>query len=702
MNKFIAELKRRNVIKATISYVVFAWALIQIISLLVTILELGNGVSKVALIVLIIALPFWIVFAYIYEWTPTGFKKTDNVSEDTSIHDATSKKLNHYIIGGLVLLIVLLVVDRVFDFTGDMINTTPKTQVIAVLPFSDESETEENDFFSTGIYKEIVSRLSNVKDFRIIARSAMASYKDYEGDLSTIGKRFDANYILQASVRRNQDKVRLTASLVNAENNQTEWSNIYDGELADVFDLQTDMATKIAQQLQANLSQEEKDELNAKPTDNLKAYEDYLLGRHVVTQPNAGFEDYNEGVRILERAVAADPKFASAWNLIVEIQSVRYDLLKNDPNNQEAAEEAKKATYDAFEKANALAPNDPAVLASKAFILKNIEQDPLGALSAFEKTIEQNPSDYNSLKEAAFLYTMFDQPLKSKAALEKAFALTQDNGYISFQLTFAYEIMGEYEKMVPVLEKLAKYYPEEKHYAVEAKYYQFLSDGKLSSFNDFKATIENTTTEFPWDERAVKNKAMVVAMFDRKFEDYHNKWHGHMAAHTASHNGWVCPMVANDNLNEARLVMTMGSKQMGRQMLQQVEDIVLRPINLYSVCTFNPDVYLPKLDFLKGNEKLARQKLDEVALKVIQNKSFPTGAVERAILVQAADMISADKAYSYYKQVTDNTISFVSFESICADPWTFPNLIKDPRFQEEIKADGRFVDFLDSFGLLTR
>jgi len=110
-------------------------------------------------------------------------------------------------------------------------------------------------------------------------------------------------------------------------------------------------------------------------------------------------------------------------------------------------------------------------------------------LSAFEKAIEQNPSDYIALKEAAFLYSYFDEPVKSKEALERAFALTQDNGQISFQLTFAYEILGEYDKMVPILEKLAKFYPEEKHYQVEAKYYQFMMDGKLSSFNEFKKTL---------------------------------------------------------------------------------------------------------------------------------------------------------------------------------------------------------------------
>jgi hypothetical protein len=199
----------------------------------------------------------------------------------------------------------------------------------------------------------------------------------------------------------------------------------------------------------------------------------------------------------------------------------------------------------------------------------------------------------------------------------------------------------------------------------------------------------------------VKNKEMVVAMFNNQFDEYHAKWEGHLASHTASgHRGWVCPMVANDNLNQVRLMLTMGDPAEGQKMLKEVESIVLKPINLYSVCTFNPEIYLPKLDYLKGDKELAKKKLEEVALKVIQNKSFPTGAVERSVLVQAADMISPEKVYYYYNLVTKNSISFLSFESICADPWTYPNLIKDPKFIEEVKADGRFVDFLTSFGFL--
>ena len=701
VNRFIQELKRRNVIKATISYVVFAYAILEIANLLFPIVGIDKASIKIVLIVLIIACPLWVAFAYIYEWTPEGFRKTDAIPEEQSYHKSTSRKLNHYIIGGLSLVIVLLVADRVYDLSGDLMQPKNQTSIIAVLPFSHQGSQGEAQFFTSGIHSDVMTRLSGVKNFRIIANSAVAQFKDYEGDLREVGKRLDANYILQGTVRRSDMKVRVTAQLVDAKNNQTLWSKEYDGELKDVFELQSDIASKISQELEANLTKSEKEDLERTPTENVKAYDDYLLARYIVNQPNATYEDFQKGVGLLNSAVEADPKFAQAWTLLLQVHSARYNILIRDQTKKNEAEEAKKATYVAFETAQRLAPNSADVYTEQGFLKKYIENDQLGALSAFEKAIELNPSDYVSLKEAAFLYTYFDQPEKSKEAMEKAYMLTQDNGPISYQLTMAYEMMGEYDKMVPLLEKLAKYYPEEKHYLVEAKYYQFLNDGKLSSFNVFRETIENTTTEFPWDERAVKNKAMVVAMFNNEFDEYHEKWKGHMAAHTAQgHNGWVCPMVANDNLNEARLVLKMGDRTFGRKMLQEVEEIVLKPINHYSVCTFNPDVYLPKLDYLKGDVELAKQKLEEVALTVIRNKSFPTGAVERAVLVQAADMIDPKKVYTYYSQVINNTVSYMSFEGVCADPWTYPNLIADPRFQADVREDGRFVEFLENFGFL--
>lgn len=700
MLKFFKELQRRNVVKAAISFVVLSYALLEIATILTPIIGLDKGYTRILLIILVIVFPFWLVFAYIYEWTPTGFKQTDKVPEEESHYKATNKKLNHYIIGGLSIIIVLLIVDRIFNVTGEIIQQKPTENIIAVLPFSHQSPDEGDAFFTEGVYDDVMIKLSAVKNFRIISQSTLTEFKDYKGDMKTLGKRLNANYILVGTVRKHEQQVRITAQLVATASNQTVWSHEYDAELKNVFELQSNIATEIAVKLQANLSPKEKNDIESIPTKVLSAYEDYLRARFLATQPGASYDDFQEAIPLLDRAVAADPKFVKAWTLLTQIKSEVYARLSNDPNQQEEAKLIEKSVTDALNKAKKLSPDNWEVLSEEGFYLKNIKKDPLGAVKSFEKAVEQNPSDAVSMRELSLLYTYFGEPQKSIDILEKAFKLTQTNGFISFSLTFAYEVSGEYDKMIPLLERLYELYPKEKRYWVEAKYYQFLKDGKISSFNAFKETIENTQTEFPWDERAVKNKEMVVAMFNDEFNQYHEDWKGHMQAHTRDHNEWICPMVANDNINHARLLLQMGDPNEGKLMLEEVKNIVLKPVNHYSVCTFNPDIYLPKLDFLSGEEALAKQKLEEVAMNVIQNKSFPTGAVERTVLIQAADLISPEKAYYYYNMVTKNTISFTTFEAICADPWTYPNLIKDPEFVKEVRADGRFVEFLEKFGFL--
>ncbi|HEY9116959.1 MAG TPA: hypothetical protein VIN11_03980, partial [Roseivirga sp.] len=427
MIRIIRELQRRNVIKAAISYLVLAYALIEASSILFPILKIDPVYNRILLIVLAVLFPIWLVFAYIYEWTPDGFRKTDDVPEEKSQYRATNRKLNHAIIAGLSIVIVLLVIDRIFHVSEEIMASSSDVNIIAVLPFSHQSAEPDDEFFTSGIHSDVVTRLSGVQQFRIIAKSAVAEFKDYEGDLKVVGRRFNADYVLQGSVRRQNNQVRVTVQLVKASSNQTIWSDEYDGDLQDVFKLQSDIARKIANQLKANLSPEEQNELEQIPTKNIKAYEHYLGARYVVTLPNANFDSYQEGVRLLDMAVKEDPEFAKAWTLLIEIHSTRYSILRRDPNNQEEAEKAKTATYMSFEKAKELAPNNSSVLSEQGFILNNIEGDRLGALAAFEKAIELNPSDYVSMVEAAKLYTFFDEPLKSKSLMERAFELTQDN-----------------------------------------------------------------------------------------------------------------------------------------------------------------------------------------------------------------------------------------------------------------------------------
>ncbi|MCB9319429.1 MAG: hypothetical protein H6570_09110 [Lewinellaceae bacterium] len=600
---------------------------------------------------------------------------------------------------------VVLILVLVFFWlkSGTLFSHSERENTIAVLPFSHQSQDSSDIFFTEGVHEDVMIKLAGIPNFRIISKSSVMEYKDFEGDLKEVGKRLNASYILQGSVRRWEDQVRITAQLVDVQSNEAVWSHEYDGELINVFDLQSSIATEIAQKLQASLTKDQRKDLEKPPTTVLSAYDDYLKARFILNKPRKTYDELEEVVELLDNAVKMDPKFTKAWSMLVWAHSERYDVLRRSEDKQEETEKAAAAAEDALAKAKELSPDDWSVLSEEGGYYYYVKNDRIAALNAFEKAIEKNPSDVISMSLLSRVYISLNEVDKSIDMMERTFALTQDQGLMSYGLTMAYEMKGEYGKMVPLLERLYEIYPEEKHYLVESKYYQFLQDGKMSSFIKFKESVETANAMNPWDERAIQNKEMVVAMFNDEFDAYHQNWKGRYATHTQQHGNWVCPMVANDNLNEARLLLDQGENEEAYKILTDVKDIVLRPINRNSICVFNPDSYLPKLDYLMGDTTDAKKLLEQAVVEVLENNTFPTAAVERSVILQDADLILPDEVYYYYEIVAKNTsLSYSRFESICANPWTYPNLIKDPQFIADVKADGRFVEFLTNFGFLKR
>lgn len=698
--KFFEELKRRKVFKAALAYFVFSWLLLQIVAIVFPMLQIPMGVQRWVLIALLIGFPAYLIFAYIYDWTPGGFKKTSEYQPKAEEARTTNKRSTQYIIFGLSLALLLMIADKVFNLTENMGTEKAKISTIAVLPFSHQSDDKEDTFFTSGIHEDLMTKLAGVKDFRIISKASVMPYADYEGDLKEVGKTLNAEYILQGAVRRWQNQVRLTVQLIESKSNQAIWSHEYDGKLDNVFDLQAEIATVLTHKLEANLSQDERNGIKEIPTQVLGAYDDYLKARHILNKPRSTYDDVNQSIALLDQAVAADAQFAEAWSLLVRAQSILYTKAIRVAGKEQEADRAKQKAKFALNKAKQLAPNQWEILRDEGIYYKNIEGDQVAALASFEKALEQNPSDVDTMRELVFIYFFLKDIDKSIEMLEKAFALAQTNGFLSYSLTFAYEFKGEYEKMVPLLERLQELYPEEKHYGVEAKYYTFLQDGSMESFRDFQESVKKSNAQNPWDERALKNMDMIVAMFNDEFDSFHEDWKGKHDSHIKDHGDWMCPMVTNDFINQARLLFEHEDGEEAKALLAQADEVVLKPMNPNSVCMFNPEVYIPKLDFLKGEVAVAEDKLEEITLPVLQNDLFPIGAVERSVLLEAVDMIHPDKVYYYYEQIVKNSLSMTSFESICADPWTYPNLLKDERFIAEVRADGRFVEFLGNYGFL--
>jgi TolB-like protein len=280
---FFAELKRRNVIRAAILYLGAVWALAQGISQLGPSLGAPEWALRWFLVAAGIGFPFWIAFAWFYEFTPEGLKRESEIDPAESIKHRTGRKLDFAIIGVLTVAVVLLLTDRFVLRHG--VNETIALPIveksIAVLPFENRSEEKQNEYFTDGVQDEILTHLAKVADLKVISRMSVMQYKSgLARNLRKIGQELGVAHVVEGSVQRAGNKVRVNAQLIDARNDSHEWAENYDRPIDDVFAIQSEIAKAIADQLQAKLSPNEKKAIEQPPTTDLAAFDLYSRPSH--------------------------------------------------------------------------------------------------------------------------------------------------------------------------------------------------------------------------------------------------------------------------------------------------------------------------------------------------------------------------------------------------------------------------------------
>jgi hypothetical protein len=256
--------------------------------------------------------------------------------------------------------------------------------------------------------------------------------------------------------------------------------------------------------------------------------------------------------------------------------------------------------------------------------------------------------------------------------------------------------------MVPFLNRLIELEPEKTHYGVEAKYYKFLAEGSLAAYKEFESAVRTVRHTEQCDTRVVQNNAMIVAMFNDEFEAYAKSWLGKWDRHYAGHGDWACPAIINDEANQAHLLIEHGDHAEAAKILARARQSTTRPYTPMSLCIFDRAAYQPKIEYLIGDSIAARRDFEASVPKILANRAFPRGAVERAVLLETADLVAPDRVYAIYRKVVEDPVSILSMESVCANPWTYPHLIRDPGFVREVRKDGRFVAFLEHLDLIPR
>lgn len=317
---FFQELKRRNVFRVAVIYVVVSWLLMQIGDVMFPALHLPEWTQTLLVAFLLLGLPIALIFAWAFEVTPDGVVRTAEVAPETSITPHTGQKLNYMIIGTLALAVVMLLIkDLVFDERIEAPALAVTDKSIAVLPFKNQSASAENaEFFAGGLHDELLTLLSKLGQLKVISRTSVERL-DPDLSIKEIGTLLGVATVLEGQVQRAGNRLRINVQLIDTSKEGHIWANTYDSELTaeNVFEVQGDIARTIANALQAELSPSAEKLLADVPTRNTEALESYLLGAQYANR--ATYDSLEAAKSYLQRATKLDPEYAEAWAAYAEM-----------------------------------------------------------------------------------------------------------------------------------------------------------------------------------------------------------------------------------------------------------------------------------------------------------------------------------------------------------------------------------------------
>jgi TolB-like protein/Tfp pilus assembly protein PilF len=317
---FLAELKRRNVYKVAVAYIVAGWALSQGIAQVLPVFDVPNWTIRLIVVLIIIGLPIALVLAWAFEITPEGIKRTEMADRMPAAARRKKYAWIYIVVVGAIVSITLFFLGRYSAISGGPRHTEAATGVpaksIAVLPFDNLSRDPDNAYFAEGVQDEILTRLAKVADLKVISRTSTQHFKSVPENLPQIAKQLNVTNILEGSVQKVKDQVRVNVQLINALTDAHLWAEIYDRKLTDLFSVESDIAKTIADTLQAKLTGSESTAISNKPTANPEAYELYLKGRFFWNKRTG--QDLKTACDYFQQAIAIDPNYATAYAGLAE------------------------------------------------------------------------------------------------------------------------------------------------------------------------------------------------------------------------------------------------------------------------------------------------------------------------------------------------------------------------------------------------
>ena len=531
--KLYEELKRRNVFRVAVAYTVVAWVVAQIADLVFN--NIGAPAWVMPALFLLLALGFLaaLIISWAYEVTPEGLKRERDVVRDASITHVTAKKLDYITIGAVMVAAVM--------FGLQLNNSSPSSDAnvgrqegqpaagrlvsggrsIAVLPFANRSNNDEDLFFTDGIHDDLLTQLAKINDLKVISRTSVMQYRGTEKRIPEIAEELGVATILEGGVQRAGHRIRINAQLIDVATDEHLWAETFDREMTieNLFEIQSEITRQIVTAIRGQLTTEEQQAIVAVPTHNLEAYEAYLRARNILTGSGYNFEKFELAQPYAELAVALDPDFALAHLLLVDIHGqVVWSGFDTTPARRQAA----IAALDKSE--SLLGPDAPEVLAARGEILYRFDADFPAALGALQKAYAAMPGDAQLLEKLSYTYRRVGRWDESVESGLKSIELDPANvsavSLVAESLTF----MGQSDRLKAFLAEHEKEFGNTTEFAAYAALWPIWTVGDVAEARrrfaavrpNISAAYYTLATELPWYERNYQGVIDVLSTSEMK------------------------------------------------------------------------------------------------------------------------------------------------------------------------------------------